>query len=154
MLHCFLSKFISFPSWLPLHLEIFQPTFTYKCEFFKIGFYWHSYTGKHSYTSAFLSVQVGIAVSTFKFQLIAKITEEEKKTFNMHKAHILSCCIYEYLKHKSLSVALPNPQGMLHTRQTGPDVPYWGLLWAPGTWQWLWLSWTQTLVGEALPKAV
>lgn len=55
-------------------------------------------------------------MSTFEFQLIAKITEELKKSFNMHKAHILSCCTYEYLKHNSLSVALPNPQGMLHTR--------------------------------------
>lgn len=77
----FLSKFISFPSRLQLHLEIFQPTFTYKCEFFKNWFYWHSYTGKHSHGSALLSVQVGIAVSAFKFQLIAKITEEERKNF-------------------------------------------------------------------------
>lgn len=71
----FLRKFISFPSRLQLHLEIFQPTFTYKCDLKKIlltQLHWQTLT------SALLSVQVGIAVSDFNFQLIAIITEEEK----------------------------------------------------------------------------
>lgn len=117
VLYCFFEQIPKLPKLTSVALGNFPAYFHIQVWIFlKWIFYWHNYTGKHSHTSALLSVQVGTAVSAFKFQLIAKIPEE-KKTSNMHKAHILSCCIHEYLKHNSLCVALPNPQGMLHTKQ-------------------------------------